>query len=417
MNLISARVRQRRRGTNSLSRCRSYVLGSNSARSSARGVLTTFVLVLALLSAASPTSGQSLWRPRVRPEQALSATEFSRLFRDLSEEGGYFRSDNFTSNETSYLHVVDKLHELGATGGAYIGVGPEQNFTYIAKVRPRIAFIIDIRRQALIQHLMFKAIFHLAPTRVQYLSLLLSKPVPKEKSLAPDASTSEILSVFSQAPSDDHAYTSNLAAIRKAIKEDFQVQLSDADQASLSYVYKNFHDDALEIAYRMEGTRGGWFPTMKELIVQPDQHGKLGNFLASKEDYEVVRDLHRRNLIIPVVGDFAGKKALAAIGDYLRKSGLTVTAFYTSNVEQYLFQNGVFGGFVENVRKLPITEKSLFIRAVPNTRFTHPAQLPGHRTTTLLQQMTIFLRDFDEGRYQTYADMVMTHYIAAESSQ
>jgi len=380
-------------------------------------VITAVLLAFAASSSAPTASGQSFWRPNARPQAPLSATEFSRLFRDLSEEGGYFRSDNFTSNETSYLHVIDKLRELGATGGAYIGVGPEQNFTYIAKVRPRIAFIIDIRRQALIQHLMCKAIFQLAPTRAQYLSLLLSKPIPKDKSLAPDASTTDMLNVLSQAPSDERAYTSNLAAIRKAIKDDFQVQLSEADQASLSYVYKNFHDDGLEIAYRMEGTRGGWFPTLKELIVQPDQHGKLGNFLASKEDYEVVRDLHRKNLIIPVVGDFAGKKALVAIGDYLRKNSINVTAFYTSNVEQYLFQNGVFAGFAENIRKLPITDKSLFIRAVPNTRFTHPAQLPGHRTTTLLQQMTVFLKDYDEGRYQTYADMVMTHYIAAETAQ
>src|SRR6266478_6574094 len=260
MNLILARVRPRRRGTDSSNHFFYGGSGSTGIRSSRPGLLTALLLALALLSSASSTRGQFLWRPNIRPEQALSAAEFSRLFRDLSEEGGYFRSDNFTSNETSYLHVVDKLRELGATGGAYIGVGPEQNFTYIAKVRPRIAFILDIRRQALIQHLMFKAIFHLAPSRVQYLSLLLSKPVPKEKSPGPDASTSEILSVFSQAPSDDRAYTSNLAAIRKAIKDDFQVQLSDADQASLSYVYKNFHDDALEIAYRMEGTRGGWFP-------------------------------------------------------------------------------------------------------------------------------------------------------------
>src|SRR5947208_3733893 len=176
MNLIPARVCQRRRGSDSLISCCSYALASTSARSSTLGVLTTFLLVLALLSAASPIGGQSLWRPRIRPENGLSATEFSRLFRALSEEGGYFRSDNFTSNETSYLHVVDKLRELGATGGAYIGVGPEQNFTYIAKVRPRIAFIIDIRRQAMIQHLMFKAVFQLAPDRVHYLSLLLSKP-------------------------------------------------------------------------------------------------------------------------------------------------------------------------------------------------------------------------------------------------
>jgi hypothetical protein len=315
------------------------------------------------------------------------------------------------------LHVVDKLRELGATGGAYIGVGPEQNFTYIAKVRPRIAFILDIRRQAVIQHLMFKAIFHLAPSRTQYLSLLLSKPLPKDKAPSPDASVNEMLSLINHAPADDLAYASNLAAIRKAIREDFQVQLSDDDQKSLDYVYKNFRDDGLDIAYRMEGTRGGWFPSLKELIVQPDQHGKLGNFLTTKEDYEFVRDLHRKNLVIPVVGDFAGKKALAAIGDYLRKGGFTVTAFYTSNVEQYLFQNGVFTGFAENVRKLPINEKSLFIRAVPNTRFSHPAQLPGHRTTTLLQQLTVFLKDFDEGRYQTYSDLVMTHYIAAENAR
>lgn len=374
------------------------------------------VLALALIVAAAASGPRTSSRPPVAPEN-LSAAEFSRLIRDLSEEGGYFRSDNFTSNETSYLHVVDKLRELGASGGAYLGVGPEQNFTYIAKVRPRIAFIVDIRRQAMIQHLMFKAIFHLASNRVQYLSLLLSKPLPKEKAPAADASVNEILAFFTQASADDRAYTANLAAIRKAIKDDFQVSLSEADQTSLDYVYKNFRNDGLEIAYRMDGMRGGFFPSLKDLIAQTDQNGKLGNFLATKEDYEFVRDLQRKNLVIPVVGDFGGKKALAAVGDYLRKNGFTVTAFYTSNVEQYLFQGGSFTGFAENVRKLPINERSLFIRAVPNTRFSHPAQLPGHRSTTLLEQMSVFLRDYDEKRYQTYSDLVTTHYIAAEASK
>lgn len=373
-------------------------------------------LALALIIAPLASAGQLISRYHARPE-GLTAAEFARLITDISEEGGYFRSDNFTSNETSYLHVVDKLRELGASGGAYIGVGPEQNFTYIAKVRPRIAFIVDIRRQAMIQHLMFKAIFELASDRVQYLSLLLSRPLAKDKAPGADASVIEILNYFNQSSSDDLAYAANLATIRKTIKDSFRVQLSDADQTSLAYVYKSFRSDGLDIAYRMEGMRGGWFPTLKELIEQPDQHGKLGNFLATKEDYEFVRDMHRRNLIIPVVGDFAGNKALASVANYLRKNRYTVSAFYTSNVEQYLFQGAVFNGFAENVRKLPINDKSLFIRAVPNTRFTHPAQLPGHRTTTLLQQMTVFLRDFDEGRYQSYADLVMTHYIAAENSR
>lgn len=373
-----------------------------------------FAIVLAVNAV---WAAQSPGAQRAEQRDGLSAAEFSGLVRDLSEEGGYFRSDNFTSNETSYLHIVSKLRQVGMIGGAYIGVGPEQNFTYIAKVRPRIAFIIDIRRQAIIQHLMFKAIFHLTSNRWEYLSLLLSKPLPRDKPHSPDASVIEILSYFSKAVADDRAYASNLAAIRKTIKDNFQIQLSDTDHASLDYVYKNFRDEGLDIAYRMEGSRGGWFPSLKELIEQTDQFGKLGNFLATKDDYEFVRDMHRKNLVIPVVGDFAGKKALGAIGDYLRKGGYTVAAFYTSNVEQYLFQNGVFRGFAENVRKLPINEKSLFIRAVPNTRFTHPAQLPGHRITTLLQQLAVFLKDFDEGRYQTYTDLVMTHYIAPESPQ
>jgi hypothetical protein len=370
------------------------------------------VLALTLLSAVTAGAGQST-STQTKPPESLSAAEFSRLINNLSEEGGIFRSDNFTSNETSYLHIIDKMRQLGGSGGAYIGVGPEQNFTYIAKVRPRIAFIVDIRRQAIIQHLMYKAIFHLSPNRTQFLSRLLSRPLPRENALSSDAPTSELLDFFSKAPGDDQIYAANLAAIRQAIKEDFQVLLSEDDQTSLEYVYKNFRDEGLDIAFRIDGSRGGYFPDLKDLIGQTDQHGKPGNFLTNTEDYDFVRGLHRKNLIIPVVGDFSGKKALAAVGDYLRKNGLTVTVFYTSNVEQYLFENGAFKSFADNVKKLPINDRSLFIRSVSG-RYGHPAQLPSHRLTTLLQKMTVFLKDFDEGVYQGYRDLVTTHYIAAD---
>ncbi|MEW6210935.1 MAG: hypothetical protein AB1631_21400 [Acidobacteriota bacterium] len=371
--------------------------------------LTAFALTLMFIIA-SPTTTDA--RLQKQPDK-LSAAEFSRLIRELSEEGGYFRSDNFTSNETSYLHIVDKLRQLAATGGAYIGVGPEQNFTYLAKVRPRIAFIVDIRRQAIIQHLMYKAVFHLAPTRAQFLSLLLSKPLPKEKTPPADAPANELMSLLGQIPADDRTYAANLSAIRKAIQEDFQFPLSEKDQSSLEYVYKSFRSAGLDISYRMEGYLGADFPTLKDIVLETDLNGKQGNFLATAEDYDFVRGLHMKNLIIPVVGDFGGKKALAAVGDYLRKNGFTVTAFYTSNVEQYLFESGSFAPFAENVRKLPLTDKSLFIRAIAG-RYPHPARLPGHRLTTLLQKMTVFLKDFDEGRYQSYYDLSVTNYIAPD---
>ncbi len=368
---------------------------------------------------------QSAAQPVKQPE-SLSAAEFSRLSREMSEEGGFFRSDNFTSNETAYLSVVDKLRQLGATGGAYVGVGPEQNFTYIARIRPRIAFIVDIRRQAILQHLMYKAVFHLAPDRAQFLALLLSRPLPKEKAPTHKSDLSEILAYFSQAQADEKAYMANLAAIRKAIQEDFQYPLSESDQKGLEYVYGTFRNDGLQINYRsgsnnpgggFGGGGGGFggrgFPVLKDLIEQTDLNGKLGNFLASNEDFEFVRGMHRKNLIIPVVGNFGGTKALAAVGDYLRKNGYTVTAYYTSNVEQYLFDNDVFTAFAANVCKLPLTDKSLFIRSASG-RYPHPARLPGHRAATLLQLMTVFLKDFEEGLYRSHVDLVTTHFIAPE---
>ncbi len=179
----------------------------------------------------------------------MSTTEFVRLIRDFTEEGGYFLSDNFTSSEDSYLTIVDKMKELGATGGAYIGAGPEQNFTYIAKVRPRIAFIVDIRRQAMIQHQMYKAIFRLSPTRAHFLSRLLSRPMPAGNDVGANASLDEIRTFFTGIPADNRTYAENLAAIRKTIQEDFQFSLSAEDQASLEYVYKNFHTWGFEVGF------------------------------------------------------------------------------------------------------------------------------------------------------------------------
>jgi hypothetical protein len=371
--------------------------------------------VLGLVLVVAPPPHARSIHAEQKPPESLSAAEFSRLIRDASEEGGYFFSDNLISNESPYLTVVDKLRQLGAPGGAYIGVGPEQNFTYIAKVRPRIAFIVDIRRQAVIQHLMYKAIFHLSPNRLQFLSRWLSKPLTKDAP-SPDDPLDKLIAYFNKTSADEQAYGSNLAAIRKAIVDDFQFPLSPRDQASLEDVFKSFRERGLDTAFTLNGWPDGEFPTLSEVLLQPDQHGKLGNFLASGDDYDFVRGLHLKNLIIPVVGDFGGKKALTAIGDYLRKSGLTVTAFYTSNVEQYLFEDGLFAAFANNVRKLPMTEKSLFIRWVYQ-RYYHPARMSGQRSTSLLQRMSVFLTDFDAGRYQNYVDLISTHYIAPDSPQ
>lgn len=382
----------------------------------ARLQIARLTMVLSLIFAAfSPALSQQ--SSKQNSLESVPTAEFARIIREFSEDGGYFMSDNFTSNETSYLHVVDKLRELGVTGGAYIGVGPEQNFTYIAKTRPRVAFIIDIRRQAVLQHLMYKAIFHLSPNRTQFISRLLSKPLPKDGAPPPldreDAPAADLMAFFGKTAATDQAYAANLVEIKKIIQEDFQFPLSDRDRESLEFVYKSFRENGLDIAFRLDASYyGGYFPSLKDLALQTDLNGKAGNFLATADDYNYVRAMQKKNLIIPIVGDFSGPKALAAIGDYLRKNGLTVTSFYTSNVEQYLFDSAVFDGFAKNIRKLPIDDKSVFIRAVFHMRYTHPARKQDHMSVTLLQRMKVFLKDFDEGLYPSYRELIVTNYIA-----
>jgi hypothetical protein len=360
----------------------------------------------------------SAWQKK-RPE-AIPAAEFSRIISQFSEDDGFFRSDNFVSNETSYLHIVDKLHSLDSPGGAYIGVGPEQNFTYIAKIRPRIAFLIDIRRQAVIQHLMIKAIFHLGRDRTKFLSLLFSKPVEGNGLPGPDAPIEQIVDFLAVKPADATFYQENLLAIRRVIEDSFHYPLAEKDQAAIEYILGAFRDENLSIQYRFGGP--GWpnnpwgrFPTFRDLILARDLTGKMGNFLASRQDYDFVRDLQERNRIIPIVGDFAGTKAFPSVAAYLKANGYAVSVLYTSNVEQYLFLNGTFKGFAENVRRLPITDRSLIIRSYPNMRESHPARIGSHRLTTLLQRIPVFLRDFDEGLYPDYWSLATTHYIAAEA--
>jgi len=375
----------------------------------------SLAVILALATVVT-VYGQQAQRRASQALSPISAGEFSRIVQQFSEEGGYFQSDNFTSNETAYLHIVSRLKEVGVSDGAYIGVGPEQNFTYIAKIRPSIAFIVDIRRQAMIQHLMYKAIFHHAETRAQFLAWLFSEPIPGRTALSADVPVEDLIEYITMSPATQEAFEANFATLRRTIEREFRLPLSPGDLESLRYVYSAFFHANLRISFRF-GTRGfpsawrGGFPGFRDLILATDENGNKGNFLASEADYQFVRSLHRQNRIIPVVGDFAGPKALASVGEYLRKNRYTVSAFYTSNVEQFLFGNDVYGRFAENVRKLPITDNSVFIRAVRSGWDRHPAALPGHRMTPMLQKLSIFIKDFDDGLLTDYWSLTTTHYI------
>lgn len=300
----------------------------------------------------------------------LSDAEFWAIFQTMSEPGGSFVSENFVSNEMTFQYVIPTLQRTLTPGGVYLGVGPEQNFTYIANLEPRMAIIFDIRRQNAMQHLMYKALFELSPTRADFVARLFSRPLAARADTT--AGPGELFEVANNAPPSDSAFQANREAIIAALTGEHGFALSRDDIATIEYLYEAFYDAGPNInyGYRPSAPRSlrSAYPTFGMLQEAVNADSVPMAFLATEDRYRVVRDLHRRNLIVPVVGDFAGPSAIRSVGEYLRERGLTVTAFYLSNVEQYLFRGrGVADRFYGNVATLPLDSTSTFIRSVPPT--------------------------------------------------
>lgn len=322
---------------------------------------------------------------------APPATEFRALVERLSESGGYFDSDNLVSNETSYLHVLGALRREGVRGGAYIGVGPEQGFSYIAEIEPSIAFIVDVRRDNLLLHLLLKAMFETARNRLEYLALLYGRPAPPD----PDAWTGrpleDLLLYLDAVRVDTSAHERSHDRLMARVTA-YGVPLGPEDRATIRRFHDEFMAGGLDLRFQSRGRPSRRsYPTARSLYLATDLEGQAGSYLATEERFRAVQALQRADRVIPVVGDLAGPKAIRAIGDYLRETGETVSLYYVSNVEFYLFRYDTFRPFVENVRSLPAGPGAVLVRSIFNRTFMHPAWVPGHLSIQQMQRWPAFL--------------------------
>lgn len=340
------------------------------------------------------------------PAQAAPRAEsFAGLVERLSEPGGYFDSDNLISNEASYLHVLDGLREVDVRGGAYIGVGPDQNFSYMARIRPAIAYIIDIRRDNLLLHLLFKALFAESRTRVEYLSLLFGRPAPPDAGRWTGANVLRLTEWVDSAPATEKSIAAAIGRAQRRVRR-FGIPLSGEDLQTIERFHRAFITGGLELRFASAGRAPrAFYPTYRQLMTARDRSGQLGHFLVAETDYRFLRDLQARDRVIPVVGDLAGPHALAAIGRDIAARSLVISALYVSNVEFYLFGSGTFDRYAATVRALPRDRGSVMVRSWFG-RFSrqHPHTVPGFGSTQVLQTMDAFLRGVDTG-YGTYWDV------------
>jgi hypothetical protein len=353
-------------------------------------------VVMLIVCAAGARAQSSL--PR-----SLGDGEFARLMTALSEPGGAFADENFVSNELGLERLLPAIEREHGPGGVYVGVGPEQNFSYIAALKPRIAFVLDIRRQNLVEQLLYKALFELSDNRADFLSLLFSRPRPE--GLGRDSTAAELMRAFRVADRDEALFGSTLARVLEHLSVQRGLVVDERDRAALVKVLRAFYAAGPDIAY-VYGDTDDWHPNYVQLMDQTDAEGRNFSFLGSAARFLTVRELELRNLIVPVVGDFAGPTALRGIGDYLREHDDAIDVFYVSNVEPYLFSEGIWQAFYENVSALPVEPGGIFIRTFFGSTVRECGD-PGVSTRVPMQgSITGLLRELDAGRLRTECDLI-----------
>jgi hypothetical protein len=322
---------------------------------------------------------------------ALSSAEFRALIETLSEPGAEFFSDNYITNETSYLQASPRYRAAVRPGGVYLGVGPEQNFTYIAESEPAMAYVLDIRRANLVLQLFYKAIFDLARTRSEFLTLLCGRPYQPEGAPGADATIEQVIAHAERVAPSRASFDEIGRIVLERIEQGYGVALRPGDKRDLRAARRAFFDKQLDLRFELKEQSVRRYPPLRELLAARDPNGRQGGFLAAESSFRLLQRMQRENRIVPLVGDFGGSKALLALAEHLERSGQVVSTFYVSNVEQYLFENGVWHRWVRNIEALPTDERSLFIRCYLDQGRRHPRQMEGHRTTTVLQRMADFL--------------------------
>lgn len=358
--------------------------------------------LLGLVLALSAVSASALRQTPSAPSELsdrLTDQQFWDLVTGLSEPGGYFDSDNLISNEDTFQTVIPELIRRIPAGGVYLGVGPEQNFPYIIAVRPKLAFITDIRRGNLHVQLLYKALIERSVSRAEFLSRLFARRLPAGSET--QNAIEQLLGALSSAPVDRRYFEETLSEIVERLTKRHGFALESGDIAGLRYVYEQFVSGGPSLRF-VSSRPGNWYPTFAELQVATDGQGVRHGYLATEDAFRQLKAMEERNAIVPVVGNFGGPKALRAIGAYVASHHAVVSVFYTSNVERYLFQGGLWPTFIGNVAALPLDENSTFIRSC----FDNCSSFGGSRSVTLLGSMQALIDDVRAARVRSYGDVL-----------
>ena len=338
------------------------------------------------------------------PVVAAAPSQWVDLQQSLSEWGRSTFSDNLVSNEDSMLDVAPQL-ERAPRGGAYIGVGPEQNFTYLAIQRPSLAFVVDVRKDNARLHWLYRALFEEASSRAEWLALLLGQRWEPEGDDSDVASLESVLAALERRRPDEASFRASHGRLLVRLAE-AGLPLPRFELRALEAIHRRFFKEQLDITFQLRTRSKQRYPSLRSLLVSRAPDGARGGFLSAASDFDVVQRLQRQGRVVPVVGDLTGDHAMRMVARELERRGLGVGMLYVSNVEQYIFEDRRWRQWMGNLARLPLERDAVIVRSYLDQGRPHPRQRAPHRTTNMVHSAHAFLERDRARAYESFWEVV-----------
>ena len=251
--------------------------------------------------------------------------------------------DCFVSSEVAYNDVLRRCMPVGdAPRGAWLGVGPDQNFTYIGALRPQFAVILDARLDNLLEHLLFKLLFAEARGPLDYLCMLLGRRRPVGDLADPAAASGKaVLARLSEQPLDEEHEKASRARVESVFAARWGANaeiLRRVERIQMEFVRRQLRVTSVSESCLANLDK---IPDFGEVIGATTAEGFNLHYLTCPDHFAYVKDLHARDRIVPMVGNVTDPTAIARVRDLLGETGLRLSAVYLSNLEEFLLQRYV----------------------------------------------------------------------------
>lgn len=246
-------------------------------------------------------------------EKPICSAKVREAWGEAQQRGG--RSETKCRDPFPYLMTNEPRAHLWSPyidnlGGAYVGIGSDQNYSHIAAARSRWAWVVDYDPRVYKNHVRLAAFIKSAPDRKAFVALFEGKN--ERKAL-------DILNT-------EYADRSDLKVLRRG---------HIATRAELQPYF----------AAQLKGSK-----------VAPDF-----GWLATDENYAFIKLLVEQGRMRPVKGDLLASGAIRSIGVAASKLKTPVRIYYTSNAPSS-WGGKVTTEYRDNVLGLPIDEMSLVLQ-------------------------------------------------------